>query len=238
VDIMPVGIDAAMWRELCTRESVKKRAAEIRNMYEGKKLIVGLDSLDETMGIHHKLLAFGTFLERYPEWRGKVVLSQISCPPDTLTEEGGNRRMQKLHLDINELVGKINGKWSSLNFAPISYLYTELSMEEQAALYAAADVALLTPLREGMNLVSHEFIVCQQERHAPLILSEFAGAAQSLVGALLVNPWNTRVLTETIVTALTMPDDEKEARHQLNFEYVTKYLHLLGFHVPGRALSD
>jgi hypothetical protein len=160
-----------------------------------------------------------------------VVLFQICSPPDTLTEEGDTRRMEQLHLDINEcaflqlsfwrhthttpptllvahnrLVGKINGKWSSLNFSPISYLYTELSLEEQAALYAAADMALLTPLREGMNLVyhaqpplptrppvashtytttlspppfsSHEFVLCQQDTWAPLVVSEFAGAAQ------------------------------------------------------------
>lgn len=222
VDIMPIGIDAGLWEGLRQLDQVKKRTAEIRSMYEGKKIIVGLDALDETMGIHHKLVAFGTFLERHPEWLGKVVLFQICSPPDTLTEEGDTRRMEQLHLDINELVGKINGKWSSLNFSPISYLYTELSLEEQAALYAAADMALLTPLREGMNLVSHEFVLCQQDTWAPLVVSEFAGAAQSLVGALLVNPWNTRALTEAIITALTMDDEEKKARHQLNCEYVTK----------------
>jgi len=222
VDIMPIGIDVNLWNDLRSREQVKKRAAEIRSMYEGKKIIVGLDALDETMGIHHKLVAFGTFLERNPEWRGNVVLFQICSPPDTLTEEGDTRRMEQLHLDINELVGKINGKWSSLNFAPISYLYTEMGAEEQAAVYAAADMALLTPLREGMNLVSHEFVLCQQDTWAPLVVSEFAGAAQSLVGALLVNPWNTRALTEAIVSALTMEEEEKKARHQLNCEYVTK----------------
>jgi len=221
VDIIPIGIDVDLWTDLCDREQVKKRAVEIRNMHEGKKIILGFDALDETMGIHHKLVAFGRFLERNPDWRGKVVLLQICSPPDTLTEEGDTRRMEKLHLDINELVGKINGQWSSLNFSPVSYLYTDLSLEERASLYAAADMALFTPLREGMNLISHEFVTCQRDSFAPVVVSEFAGAAQSLVGALLVNPWNIRALSETIVTALTMGEEEKKARHEVNWKYIS-----------------
>jgi trehalose-phosphatase len=221
VGVFPIGLDIGRWRTLARSSAVQARAKEIQNIYHGKKLIVGKDTFDYPMGVNHKLCMFAEFLENYPEWRGKVILFQICTPRDGLQEES----VDVVHLqhEINENVGKINGKWSSADFSPISYLYKEVDEEEVAALFTAADAALVTPLRDGMNLMAQEFVVCQEEGgKAPLLLSEFAGASQSLVGALPLNPWDIKDAAQKIHRALTMPDEEKAIRHSYNLDVVRR----------------
>ncbi|KAK6123948.1 hypothetical protein DH2020_042293 [Rehmannia glutinosa] len=153
------------------------------------------------------------FLEENPIWRDKVVLVQIAVPTRTDVPE-----YQKLSSQVHEIVGRINGRFGSLTAD------RSLDFHALCALYAVTDVALVTSLRDGMNLVSYEFVACQASKKGVLILSEFAGAAQSLgAGAILVNPWNVTEVAASIGYALTMPADEREKRHRHNFTHVTTH---------------
>eukprot|EP01087_Luapelamoeba_hula_P021280 TRINITY_DN7408_c0_g1_i1.p1 TRINITY_DN7408_c0_g1~~TRINITY_DN7408_c0_g1_i1.p1 ORF type:complete len:827 (+),score=109.44 TRINITY_DN7408_c0_g1_i1:94-2574(+) len=227
VDIFPVGIDPTGLERIQESSEVHKRVQELKHSFANTKLIVGRDRLDPIKGIPQKLLAFEDFLSRFPEWQGKVVLFQVCLPPtgEKLSPfhtgiSCTSGEVQELHSQINELVGRINGRWGTADFTPIHYLSKVLPIHEVVALYNAADVALLTPLRDGMNLTSHEYVVCQKSSHGPLILSEFAGSAQSLGGAVLVNPWDTRGVASAIFDALKMNEEEKRLKHQYNYSYI------------------
>jgi len=121
------------------------------------------------------------------------------------------------------LVGRINGKYGTVEYSPIVFINQEVNFHDLAALYTVADVAIVSSIRDGMNLVSYEFVVCQKERHGVLVLSEFAGSAQSLSGAIHVNPWNIEELASSVHLALTMPQRERELRHSKLYHYVTKH---------------
>lgn len=124
---------------------------------------------------------------------------------------------------MNELVGRINGKFGTVEFMPIHFLHQSVSFDELTALYAVSDVCLVSSTRDGMNLVSYEYIATQRERHGVMILSEFAGAAQSLNGSLIVNPWNTEELANAIHDAVTMSPEQREANYRKLERYVFKY---------------
>jgi len=145
-------------------------------------------------GIPQKLLAFEKFLMERPEWRSKVIFVQVAVPTRMDVLE-----YKKLRSMVNEMVGRINGAFGSVTEMPIHFLNQSLGLDDLVALYKATDVALVTSLRDGMNLVSFEYVACQENKPVPggLILSEFAGAAQSLgAGSILVNPWNTTELAQ------------------------------------------
>ncbi|KAK4399296.1 Alpha,alpha-trehalose-phosphate synthase [UDP-forming] 1 [Sesamum angolense] len=181
------------------------------------KVMLGVDRLDMIKGIPQKILAFEKFLEE-SIWRDKVVLVQIAVSNRTDVPE-----YQKLSSQVHEIVGRINGRFGTLN-VPIHHLDRSLDFHALCALYAVTDVALVTSLRDGMNLVSYEFVACQDSKKGVLILSEFAGAAQSLgAGAILVNPWNITEVAASIGYALTMRADEREKRHRHNFTHVTTH---------------
>ena len=146
------------------------------------------------------------------------MLVQVAVPSRDTVEE-----YQHLQTVVNELVGRINGKYGSIEFMPIHFMHKSVSFEELVALYAVADACVVSSTRDGMNLVSYEYISCQQQNHGVLILSEFAGAAQSLNGSIIVNPWNTEELAQAIHDAVTMPDEIRKANHQKLYRYVTKY---------------
>ncbi|XP_052291361.1 alpha,alpha-trehalose-phosphate synthase [UDP-forming] 1-like isoform X6 [Citrus sinensis] len=182
-------------------------------------VMLGVDRLDMIKGIPQKILAFEKFLEENPSWRDKVVLIQIAVPTRTDVPE-----YQKLTSQVHEIVGRINGRYGTLTTVPIHHLDRSLDFHALCALYAITDVALVTSLRDGMNLVSYEFVACQASKKGVLILSEFAGAAQSLgAGAILVNPWNITEVASSIGYALNMPADEREKRHLHNFMHVTTH---------------
>lgn len=215
VGIYPFGIDAATFRTAMKQSKVQELRNEIRESYSGKKVIIGVDRLDYIKGIPHKLLAIEHFLETHPEWIGNVVFLQVTTPSRAATEE-----YQILRSEILEMVGRINGRFASIEDMPIHYREYTMTFEELCALYSAADVALITSLRDGMNLVSYEYIMCQKDRNGVLILSEFTGAAQSLPGALLVNPWNVEEVSDAIYQSLEMPDFERELKHQKLYRHV------------------
>ncbi|CAK8534922.1 unnamed protein product [Lathyrus sativus] len=219
VAAFPIGIDSDRFIRALESTQVQNPIKDLQERFKGRKVMLGVDRLDMIKGIPQKLLAFEKFLEENVEWRDKVVLLQIAVPTRTDVPE-----YQKLTSQVHEIVGRINGRFGSLTAVPIHHLDRTLDFYALCALYAVTDVALVTSLRDGMNLVSYEFVACQEKKKGVLILSEFAGAAQSLgAGALLVNPWNITKVAEAISKALNMPSPEREKRHRHNFHHVTTH---------------
>ncbi|KAK8949391.1 Alpha,alpha-trehalose-phosphate synthase [UDP-forming] 1 [Platanthera zijinensis] len=219
VAAFPIGIDSERFKRALEFPAVKVHINELKQRFTGRKVMLGVDRLDMIKGIPQKILAFEKFLEENPAWRDKVVLLQIAVPTRTDVPE-----YQKLTSQVHEIVGRINGRFGTLTAVPIHHLDRSLDFHALCALYAVTDVALVTSLRDGMNLVSYEFVACQGAKKGVLILSEFAGAAQSLgAGALLVNPWNITEVANSIAYALNMPADEREKRHRHNYAHVTTH---------------
>ncbi|GAX74440.1 hypothetical protein CEUSTIGMA_g1889.t1 [Chlamydomonas eustigma] len=216
VGTFPIGIDPERFTRSLETEEVQSNIAKLLNRYAGRKIMLGVDRLDMVKGIPQKLLAYEKFLEEHPEWRDKVLLVQIAVPSRTDVPE-----YQKLRSMVHEIVGRINGQFGTLTYVPITHLDTSLSFTELCALYAVTDVALVSSLRDGMNLVSYEYVACQSDNAGVLVLSEFAGAAQSLgAGAILVNPWNITDTAQAIADALTMSEEERRERHRQNYMHV------------------
>ena len=161
-------------------------------MYAGKHIIFGRDKLDHIKGIQHKLAAFEKFMIMYPEFKKEVVLIQVTSP--------SQRENSKLESKVSELVSRINGTYGSLEFAPVHHYHQHLDVDDYFALLGSADIGLITSTRDGMNTTSHEFVICQEENHGTLILSEFTGTAGSLSAALLVNPWDYVVRSSSQVS--------------------------------------
>ncbi|KAF8025967.1 hypothetical protein BT93_F2715 [Corymbia citriodora subsp. variegata] len=219
VAAFPIGIDAERFIRALDTLPVQEHIKELKERFAGRKVMLGVDRLDMIKGIPQKILAFEKFLEENSYWHDKVVLLQIAVPTRTDVPE-----YQKLTSQVHEIVGRINGRFGTLTAVPIHHLDRSLDFHKLCALYAVTDVALVTSLRDGMNLVSYEFVACQDLKKGVLILSEFAGAAQSLgAGAILVNPWNITEVAASIAQALNMPAEEREKRHQHNFKHVTHH---------------
>ncbi|KAL1829613.1 hypothetical protein ACET3Z_008025 [Daucus carota] len=219
VAAFPIGIDSDRFIRALELPQVRNDIQQLKERFAGRKVMLGVDRLDMIKGIPQKILAFEKFLEENPNWRDKVVLIQIAVPTRTDVPE-----YQKLTCQVHEIVGRINGRFGTLTAVPIHHLDRSLDFHALCALYAVTDVALVTSLRDGMNLVSYEYVACQASKKGVLILSEFAGAAQSLgAGAILVNPWNITEVAASIGYALNMPADEREKRHHHNFMHVTTH---------------
>lgn len=219
VAAFPIGIDSERFIKALELPEVKKHIKELKERFSGRKVMLGVDRLDMIKGIPQKILAFEKFLEENETWRDKVVLVQIAVPTRTDVPE-----YQKLTSQVHEIVGRINGRFGTLITVPIHHLDRSLDFHALCALYAITDVTLVTSLRDGMNLVSYEVVACQNAKKGVLILSEFAGAAQSLgAGAILVNPWNITEVAASIGDALNMTAEEREERHRHNFEHVTTH---------------
>ncbi|PWN92498.1 Alpha,alpha-trehalose-phosphate synthase [Acaromyces ingoldii] len=215
VGTYPIGIEPAQFEEGLKRESVLQRIKSLERRFEGVKIIVGVDRLDYIKGVPQKLHGLETFLHDHPEWIGKVVLVQVAVPSRQDVEE-----YQNLRAMVNEAVGRINGRFGTVESMPIHFLHRSVTFDELCALYAISDACLVSSTRDGMNLVSYEYIACQKERNGVMILSEFAGAAQSLNGSLIVNPWDKFAVADAIHEALTMPADARKA----NFEKLSRYV--------------
>ncbi|CAO3597887.1 unnamed protein product [Absidia cylindrospora] len=218
VGTFPIGIDPDKFTDGLKDTKIQARISQLKSRFGDCKLIVGVDRLDYIKGVPQKMHALEVFLSEHPEWVGKVVLVQLAIPSREDVEE-----YQQLRSTINELVGRINGQYGTVEFVPIHFMHRSIPFEELVALYAASDVCLVSSTRDGMNLVSYEYISSQQNKHGVLILSEFAGAAQSLNGSIIVNPWNTEEMANAIYEAVTMPDDIRQSNHQKLYRYVTKY---------------
>ncbi len=204
----PISIDATGLGEIARREETVKRSREIREALGDPPLVLlGVDRLDYTKGILHRLRAYGELVDEKRLSPG-VVLIQVASPSRERVEA-----YQTLRDEVEVMVGRINGQHGEVGYAPIHYLHQSYPREEMAALYLAADVMLVTPLRDGMNLVAKEYVACRTGENGALVLSEFTGAADELSGAFLVNPHDIDGLKETIVQAAAI--SPAEARHRM-----------------------
>jgi trehalose 6-phosphate synthase/phosphatase len=205
--VFPMGIDAAAFSELGSDPATLEAAAQLRPGTVGQKLLVGVDRLDYTKGLPRRLLALERLFERTPRYRDQLRFLQIAVP----TREGGSE-YKSLRREVEELVGRINGAYGSLHGTPIQYLYQGVTQAELVASYRAADVMVVTPLRDGMNLVAKEFVATRADGDGVLVLSEFAGAASELGEALRVNPYDVEQVAAGLAQALDMSERERRER--------------------------
>lgn len=212
IGIFPVGINLERLETILRSTAVQQKINYIENLFDGKKMIIGRDTMDHVKGIQHKLAAFEKFLELYPEWHNKIVLIQVTST---------NIENPNIASKISDSISRINGRYGSLAYVPIHHYHHRLDPEEYYALMTIADCALITPLRDGMNTTSHEFIICQEKNKGSLILSEFAGSANAMAGATLVNPWDVTGVAHAINLALVRGREEKELKHYHLYRYVT-----------------
>lgn len=206
----PIGIDVDGLCELAAGEAAQKTLATLREQYARRELLVGVDRLDYSKGLPHRVRAFRKLLERYPETRQSATLIQVAAPSREEVDA-----YCEVRRELEGLCGAINGDWGDLDWVPIRYIHRTVARNRIPGLLQASKVALVTPLRDGMNLVAKEFVAVQDpEDPGVLVLSRFAGAAEQLGDALLVNPYDTDATAEAILRALRMPLDERRARHQ------------------------
>ncbi|XP_040581786.1 uncharacterized protein [Lepeophtheirus salmonis] len=197
---LPIGIPFKIFNDLA-------KEAPPNKMDNDARIILGVDRLDYTKGLANRLLAFDRLLEKFPEYVGEVVLLQIAVPSRTDIKE-----YQDLKDLLDKLVGQINGKYSTTTWSPIRYIYGSVSQIELAGYYRDAEVGLITPLRDGMNLVAKEFVACRVDKPGVLILSPFAGAGKYMHEALTANPYEIGQLANVIDRALSMPIEDREVR--------------------------
>jgi trehalose 6-phosphate synthase len=204
----PIAIDTGEFERMANSPEVRRRAAEIRSeLGDPDHVILGMDRLDYTKGIDYRLKAFAGVLDDAPKERHTYAFMQIAVPSREEVPA-----YQDLRTDIEQLVGRINGDYGEPGWAPVSYLYRTIPFFEVVASYVAADVMLVTPLRDGMNLVAKEYVACRIDNTGVLVLSEFAGAAEQLRAALIVNPYDIDAVSETIAYAARMGAQEQETR--------------------------
>jgi len=204
----PIGIDYAEFHDTAASDKTEQRARELRARLGDHHIILGVDRQDYTKGLPERLRAFENALERYPEMREKVILVQIVVPSRQHVTE-----YKELKSDLDRLVGRINGRFSSAGWTPVQYHFRGIPRRDLVALYRMARVGFVTSIKDGMNLVSKEFCACQVDRDGVLVLSEFAGAAAQLEdGALLVNPHDVEGTADALYKALEMPADERRQR--------------------------
>ncbi len=206
IGAFPIGIDARDFAERAVTPRVRGQS-ELLRPAEGVRLIAGVDRLDYTKGVPRRLLAFRRLLERHPEHIGKVRFIQVVVPSRT-----GVGEYRSLRHELDALVGQINGTFGTPAWTPVTYQYRSIPPDELSALYAAADVMFVTPLRDGMNLVAKEFVASRVDDAGVLVLSEFAGVAEEMPEALIVNPYDIDRTSEALEEALSMPRSEQAVR--------------------------
>ncbi len=213
IGVDPIGIDVDGFREILRDGETERLYAQLAEQYAGRKLVLGVERLDYTKGIPQKLQAFERYLEQDPSRARTTTMLQVLVPSRL---ESPEYRMQRDEIEL--LIARINGRYGQPGVTPVEYMHRSISKPGLVALYRRADVMMVTPLRDGMNLVAHEFVLCQSEPGLPdrwrgsLLLSEFAGSAQVLPGALLVNPWNVDGVVERLAIALELDGDERRRR--------------------------
>jgi trehalose 6-phosphate synthase/phosphatase len=204
VDALPMGIDYDKYAESAASPDTLAREVRYRTSIGEVKLILSIDRLDYSKGIPQRLRAFEAFLDRYPDFREKVSFFMVVVPSrDTVP------KYKQLKEEIDLLVGRINGKYSRLNWTPVHYFYRSFPLAALSAFYRMSQVALVTPMRDGMNLVCKEYIASRLDKKGVLILSEMAGSSKELSDAILINPNNQEQMIEAMKTALTMPEEDQ-----------------------------
>lgn len=217
-DVFPMGIDYERFAVAAGSTEVRGEAARIRKRAGNRKIILSVDRLDYTKGIVERLEAYEYFLAKNPEYRGEVTLIMITVPSRTAV---GTYAELKKHVD--ELVGRIEGKYGAVGWNPVWYLYRVLPFRTLVSYYVAADVALVTPLRDGMNLVAKEFVAAKPDKEGVLILSDMAGAVEELGEALVVNPYDTEDVASAIREAIELSPEDRADRAALMQRRLRRY---------------
>jgi trehalose 6-phosphate synthase/phosphatase len=217
LEAQPIGIAPENFTNALKEEATQENLSEMRERFQGQKIILGVDRLDYTKGLPARLQAYRRLLRARPDLRGKITFIQVAVPSReriTLYKE--------LRQEVDELVGKINGEWSTPEWTPIIYMRRNLPFNELTALYKLADVAWVSPLRDGFNLVAKEYVACQPDGDGILVLSEFAGAAAEMGEALFINPYDEQQSAEIIAKALELPEAERRERMQALYRRVRR----------------
>jgi trehalose 6-phosphate synthase/phosphatase len=204
---LPIGIAPAEFLDVMAEPAAKKHLDRLRAQYEGQRFIVAVDRLDYTKGLPERLRTFRRLLRTYPELIQKVVLLQIAVPSRENIES-----YQDLTAEVNQLVSEINGKFGTADWVPVVYIHRGIPRAELVALYSFADVAWVSPLRDGMNLVAKEYVACKPDGNGVLVLSAFAGAAAEMGEAIQINPYDEEQTASALMRALTMDDAERRDR--------------------------
>lgn len=210
VDTFPMGIDFKKFNSAIRLKEVKKAIKYYSKKLSDVKVILSVDRLDYTKGILNRLFAFEKFLTNYPQLHNKVVLLLIVVPSRT-----GVVHYDKIKRDIDQMVGKINGEFGNVNWTPIVYQYRFEPFNRLAALYIISDIAMITPLRDGMNLIAKEYVASHEDKTGVLILSEMAGASSELGEAIIVNPNDINDMVNALVEALEISKEEQNQRNTI-----------------------
>ncbi len=218
VDAFPMGIDYERYHSAVDNFRIQRELKRLKKKLGDRNVILSVDRLDYTKGIPERLEAFDTFLDKYPKYRKKVTLILVAVPSRTRVSQ-----YALLKKRVDELISRINGKYGDIGWMPIWYLFRFLNYQKLVPLYIIADVALTTPLRDGMNLIAKEFIASKVDKKGVLILSEMAGATQELGEALTVNPNNREEIAEAIKLALTMSEKEQKRRNEIMQKRLRRY---------------
>ncbi|MFP3853044.1 MAG: bifunctional alpha,alpha-trehalose-phosphate synthase (UDP-forming)/trehalose-phosphatase [Anaerolineales bacterium] len=218
IETFPLGVDVERFGSAHELSEVKEGLAELKEQAGDRKIVLSVDRLDFTKGILERLHAFSRFLEEYPDWRGRVSLVSICVPSRQSVPE-----YQELKRQVDELIGRINGEFGEPGWTPIWYLYRKLPFEGLVPFYLLADVALVTPLRDGMNLVAKEYLASRPEGTGVLVLSETAGSAEELGEALIVNAHDEPSIVEKLLQALTMTEAEQIRRNRPMIARLERY---------------
>jgi trehalose 6-phosphate synthase/phosphatase len=218
LDALPIGIAPEGFVSLLEGDRAVRAALDgLRRRFEGRRLLLAVDRLDYTKGIPERLRTFRRLLERAPRLRGKVVLVQVAVPSRERID-----RYRELKLEVDGLVGEINGHFGTPEWTPLVYIRRSLPRADLVALYAASNLGWVTPLRDGMNLVAKEYVACQKDGAGVLVLSEFAGAAAEMGEAILVNPYDEEATAAAIERALRLPEDDRRDRMAALHRRVTR----------------
>lgn len=218
VDVFPISIDFAQFSNNYNHRQVLEKRTLLRQKTEGQKIIFSVDRLDYTKGVQNRLKAYDLFLSENPEYVGKVIFMMVVLPSrDHIARYADRKRI------IEEMVSQINSKHGNLNWQPVNYRYTFLTFSELLSQYTGCDLALITPLRDGMNLVSKEFVASRADERGVLILSEMAGAARELTEALIINPNDAFEISRKIKEGLEMTEEDQQYRMQQMRNRVSSY---------------
>jgi len=218
VDTFPMGVEFEHFEQAASSKATGLRVEELRQKCVGQKVIFSVDRLDYTKGLIDRLRGYETFLKNNPQWHGKVVFI-VSVAPSRI----GVDSYQVMKLELEQTVGRIVGDFGNVHWTPLVYQFRNLTFDEIVPLYRLCDVALITPLRDGMNLVAKEFIASRPDRTGVLILSEMAGAAKEMGEALIINPFHREDFANALEQALTMPVEEQVKRNKLLQERLRRY---------------
>ena len=218
VDTFPMGIEFDRFAQAASLKETELRVEELRQKCVGQKVIFSVDRLDYTKGLINRLRGYELFLKNNPQWHGKVVFV-ISVAPSRI----GVDSYQAMKLELEQTVGRIVGDFGNVHWTPLVYQFRNLTFDEIVPLYRLCDVALITPLRDGMNLVAKEFIASRPDQTGVLILSEMAGAAKEMGEALIINPFHREDFAKALEQALAMPVEEQIRRNKLLQERLRRY---------------